>query len=387
MTKLKQIRFAAVSLYLAAALCGAPSAQAATLHFTGTVQQCTPTCASFTFLDAGSRLTATLVLDDAGIADGTWTGADVRMISITTLNPGAPRFGPSDPPNPATDNPFTIDRSANGGGVVVARGQSITNPRGTWPPCVPPQTTSCVRTSGGTTDGQTLTSGFLDLWLTEGLLANNGAVISLQVNSDCAAFNPPSIPAPCFALNIFERQVFVAGGDVSLGGTDLPHISVVPEQIDFGTIGVFDTRVRRVTLTNTGTANLIIGDLGATHPPDAPFSFSVNCLNQTLLPQGSCNFEVSAQSSATGEFTDTLDVPSNDPVRPSVQIDLHVQVVDLGGSVVGMRPRSVLCRNLRNGITVTFPVNGLTSWDCEAHGLTISRGDPVQMIVIGVADQ
>jgi hypothetical protein len=153
MTKLKQIRFATQALYLAAALCAAASARAATLHFSGTVQQCTPTCNSFAFLDVGSKLSATLMLDDAAIADGTWTGADVTGISITVLNPAAQLFGPSDPPDPVTDNPFTIDQSVNGGSLVVARGQSITNPRGTWAPCLPPQTTSCVRSSGGTIDG------------------------------------------------------------------------------------------------------------------------------------------------------------------------------------------------------------------------------------------
>jgi HYDIN/CFA65/VesB-like, Ig-like domain len=227
----------------------------------------------------------------------------------------------------------------------------------------------------------------LDSWLTTGLLANNGAVISLQIDSDCAAFSPPAIPAPCFAVNIFERQVFVAGGDVSPGGTELPRISVVPEQIDFGAVGSFAARMRRVTLTNTGTADLISGDLSASNPPDAPFAFSVICLNQTLPPQGSCTFYVSVYSNITGEFADTLDVPSNDPDRPSVQIDLHVDIVDLGGAVVGMRPGSVLCRNLHNGAMVSFPLNGRTSWDCEAHGLPLSRGDPVQMIVIGIADQ
>lgn len=171
------------------------AANAVTIAFDGTVTSCTPTCNSFAFLRSGSDLSGEVVFDDAALADGTWTGDDVLGLSFTVYNPAAPIFA-SDPPNPVTDNPFTLDPSANGGGLVVANGQSITTPRGTFGP-------PTVITSSGTYDLGHLAGGVMDIWLTQGLLANNGAIIHLDFDTGT------------FAVNIFEGAIFVAGGTFS----------------------------------------------------------------------------------------------------------------------------------------------------------------------------
>ena len=190
-------------------LVGGPAA-AKQFFFTGHVITCTPTCNSFSFLgpdpgdpnDAQSELNGYLEFDDDAIADGKWVGSDITNLSFDVFDPAHPIVA-HDPPDPTVDNPFTIDPTPDGGGVVVASGQPITNPRGTWQPCVPPQETGCVMTSAGTTDGITLTGGFVDLWLTQGLLANNGAVIHID------------LAAGTFTVNIFENAINVASGNVS----------------------------------------------------------------------------------------------------------------------------------------------------------------------------
>ena len=60
-------------------------------------------------------------------------------------------------------------------------------------------------TSAGTYDGTSLDSGLMDIWLTQGLLASNGAVIRLDFDTGT------------FAVNIFEGLIFVAGGDFTNG--------------------------------------------------------------------------------------------------------------------------------------------------------------------------
>jgi hypothetical protein len=185
------------------------TAGAVTINFAGSVTSCTPTCDSFAFLSTGSTLSGSVIFDDAALADGIWTGGDVLGLSFTVFDPAAPIFA-SDPPNPITDNPFTLDPSANGGGLVVANGVPITNPRGTWQACIPPADTSCVITSAGTYDGTSLDSGLMDIWLTQGVLAQNGAVVRLDFDTGT------------FAVNIFENLVFVAGGEFTNAAVPVP---------------------------------------------------------------------------------------------------------------------------------------------------------------------
>src|SRR5262245_1313454 len=175
-------------------LCGMTAqAHAVILNFSGEVTSCTPTCDSFAFLSTGSLLVGTMELDDAAIADGTWTGSDVLSLSFSVFDPAVPHHGPTNPPDPVADNPFTLDPTVNGGGLTVANGLPITNPRGTWPACVPPNMgPGCVITSQGTFDGSRLNGGVMDLWVTQGVLANNGAVIHLDFS------------AGEFVVNIFE---------------------------------------------------------------------------------------------------------------------------------------------------------------------------------------
>src|SRR5262245_48055949 len=135
-------------------------AHAVILNFSGEITSCTPTCDSVAFLSTGSLLVGTVELDDAAIADGTWTGGDVLDLSFAVFDPAVAHHGPTNPPDPVLDNPFTLDPTVNGGGLTVANGQPITNPRGTWPACVPPgMGPGCVITSQGTYSGTSLNGG------------------------------------------------------------------------------------------------------------------------------------------------------------------------------------------------------------------------------------
>jgi hypothetical protein len=168
---------------------------AATFAFTGTVETCIPTCESFAFLGVGSTLEGFIAMDDDAIADGTWVGGDVTDLSFTVGDPSLPPHGPSNPPDPILDNPFTLDQSPEGGGIIVANGQEICNPRGCNNPPL-------VIVSSGTTDGATLDTGLMDLWLTTTVLADNGAIVSIDFG------------AGTFAVTTFEKVIVVATGTI-----------------------------------------------------------------------------------------------------------------------------------------------------------------------------
>lgn len=186
--------------------CFSGAARAVTIELTGTVTSCTPGCNAFAFLATGSELSGTLAFDDAALADGVWLGGDVVGLSFVVFDPAAPIVG-TDPPNPATDNPFTLDASAAGGGLVVADGQEICTPRDPDPPCFGPPT---VIASSGTFDGIGITGGLMDIWLTQGLLAENGAVIRLDFDTGT------------FSIALFEGVIFLAGGTFTHGIAPVP---------------------------------------------------------------------------------------------------------------------------------------------------------------------
>lgn len=160
--------------------------------FTGEVDSCTPTCLSFDFLDVGSTVDGFIDFDAAQFGDGVWIGGDVTNLQFVFENPALPPVE-SDPPNPIIDNPYALDQTPDGGAIVVASGQDITNPRGTFPSAQ----------SMGTHDGSVIDSGFIDLWLTEGALANNGAVLIIDFDTGT------------FELTIFEGLIFLAGGSIT----------------------------------------------------------------------------------------------------------------------------------------------------------------------------
>lgn len=64
-----------------------------------------------------------------------------------------------------------------------------------------------------------------------------------------------------------------------------------------------------------------------------------------------------------------------DGVRPAV-----------GGSSSGVQTSQVFCHNRSTGSSVAVPLGGATSWDCEAAGLIVDRGDVVQQVLVGKAE-
>lgn len=93
-----------------------------------------------------------------------------------------------------------------------------------------------------------------------------------------------------------------------------------PASVSFGSVTEMTTANRTVTITNTGTGDLV---LGTTVAPAAPFSVpSDMCSGQTLTPGQTCVIGVQFAPQSTGEFPDSLQVPSNDAANPTVTVNL-----------------------------------------------------------------
>jgi hypothetical protein len=82
------------------------------------------------------------------------------------------------------------------------------------------------------------------------------------------------------------------------------------------------TADQTITVKNEGTSDLIISSI--TSPP-APFGIVTgvdNCSNQTLTPNQSCTIKIRFTAAASGTFSSSLIIPSNDPDENPVTVNL-----------------------------------------------------------------
>jgi len=102
-----------------------------------------------------------------------------------------------------------------------------------------------------------------------------------------------------------------------------PVIEVAPASRDFGTVALGGMLEQVITVSNSGSGNLVIQTVAIADPLAAPFSIvSDNCSGQTILPEDNCTLTVRFSPTAKGVFNDTFDIPSNDPDTPSVTVTL-----------------------------------------------------------------
>ncbi|NNE06612.1 MAG: choice-of-anchor D domain-containing protein [Xanthomonadales bacterium] len=123
------------------------------------------------------------------------------------------------------------------------------------------------------------------------------------------------------------------GDEVTLSGTPgggdpEPDIAVAGSAA-FGNVDINTTSDRVLTVSNEGTANLVIGSLGGL---STPFSLQAdNCSAANLAPAASCNVTVRFAPTATGSYSDTLNIPSNDPDEANVAVAASGTGTEPGG--------------------------------------------------------
>jgi len=119
--------------------------------------------------------------------------------------------------------------------------------------------------------------------------------------------------------NGFGSGVFIKP-DITITDSVLP---IGDLQIPFGYVSHEKASDQTVRITNDGGADLIISTIAQTDALDAPFSITADaCSNQTLAPFANCSLTVRFKPTVPGSFSDTFDIPSNDPDESSVTISV-----------------------------------------------------------------
>jgi hypothetical protein len=161
---------------------------------------------------------------------------------------------------------------------------------------------------------------------------------TLSPGSSCTltvSFSPSSAGAFSDSFNIPSNDPDEDPVTINVTGTGdiitLPDItitdSVTPAdnlQIPFGNITVGSPSDQTVTITNDGSADLVIGSIAQSNPLANPFStLNDYCSDQTLSPGSNCAVTVRFSPSSTGAFSDSFNVPSNDSDENPVTINVN----------------------------------------------------------------
>lgn len=139
-------------------------------------------------------------------------------------------------------------------------------------------------------------------------------------------------------------------GDVCDTLSVAPNITVIDpeaptEDLTLPMGDIVDEIVRDMTITirNDGNADLVLGGIGSANPLAAPFAIvNDTCSGQTLPFSASCTFVVHFASASQGTYSDTFDIPSNDPNESAVFLTvtgrkkkvLYAYIVNSGDSTV-----------------------------------------------------
>jgi len=161
-------------------------------------------------------------------------------------------------------------------------------------------------------------------WRLEQLDGEDGSLINAEVWD---AANNQSI----YALALRDKQLAIGGYENNGTDNDMrtylavyfgePDIAVSPPSLDFGEVVVGSLADQVVTVTNNGDAAFTFGLVGLADPLAEPFAIVADdCSAQTLPPGESCTFTVRFAPSEAGEFTDTFDIPSDDPAESPIMV-------------------------------------------------------------------
>lgn len=103
-----------------------------------------------------------------------------------------------------------------------------------------------------------------------------------------------------------------------------PQINVSKSQINFGDVVLDNLAEETISVQNTGSSNLDIGQIAQANSLSAPFSIiNDNCSFKQLSPYQTCTFKTRFSPTSQDHFTNAFDIPSSDlnqnPVTVSVE--------------------------------------------------------------------
>ena len=164
-------------------------------------------------------------------------------------------------------------------------------------------------------------------------------------------------------------------------GIGIPNISVTPTSCNFGNVNMgSSSSPQTFTVSNTGSANLVIGTITLTGTDASQFSKqSDNCSGKTLTPSSSCTVNTVFSPASTGSKSASLLIPSNDPDTPT--LNMQLSGTGVGVPNISVTPTSYNFGNVNVGSSSapqTFTVSNTGTGDLIIGTISFAGTDASQ---------
>ena len=360
------------------------------------------TAVDFGTIDAGQTGEQTITITNTGTADLEITGIESNVSGLTfdtttfTLEPNGSQTVTVTLPD-ATEGTFSgnITISSNDPNSAT---QTLSVSIIVQPPPVPAISVQQTAIDFGTVAfaqqvQQTITitnTGTADLEITG--IEGKGAVSGLTFDTTTFTVEPGgsqtvTVTFPSSTEGTFSGNITISSNDpdratqtlsvsVTVQPPPVPAISVQQTAVDFGTVAFAQPVQQTITITNTGTASLMITGIQSNV---AGLTFEPSTF--TVESGGSQTVTVRFPSSTEGTFSGLITISSNDPERATQTLSVSVTVqpppvpviaiqetaVDFGTVAFAQQVQQTI--TIRNTGTASLEITGIES-DGNVSGLT-----------------
>jgi hypothetical protein len=174
---------------------------------------------------------------------------------------------------------------------------------------------------------------------------------------------------------------------VTVAAATAPHITVTDpvapaddHQMAFGTVTDGLTSSLTVTVGNSGDADLKMGTIGGGDPLSAPFSIQTdNCSGKTIAPAGTCTIVVKFAPTAVGPFSDSFDIPSDDPSTPSITFSVS------GTGSSASEPQITVTDPVAPANDLTLPFGTVQNGLFSEQTVTVGNSGNADLAIVSVA--
>jgi len=185
-----------------------------------------------------------------------------------------------------------------------------------------------IGTKDLTINAVTLSMGAVGYTLSN--LPTNGQIFHPRDSQAFQVVFAPTVngPAPAAEVVIDSDDLTDPSVHVTLSGEGVTHsvpsITVRPNPVDFGHVPRGTLTSRAITVQNDGTAALILSQVRLTNDAGARFRLPMPPgASTTLMPTQQLQFNVDYfDAGVVASYSGTLEVVSNDPMRPTVSVPL-----------------------------------------------------------------
>ena len=135
--------------------------------------------------------------------------------------------------------------------------------------------------------------------------------------------------------------------------TSSAQINVSSRQIAYGNVVLSNNADQTISIQNTGSGILTIGQIAQANPLAPPFSIASDaCSGQAVQPSSACSFKVQFSPTSQGTFTDSFNIPSDASNENSVTVDVTGSGIEQPSAQINVSSRQIAYGNVvLNNIT------------------------------------